>query len=78
MWSARGAWVQGISFLLHRKSLYAAMRGKPTMIMEPQGRRPPWKAIHTRQALSRTDHAGLMPVFLFVFVLEFVFVFVLY
>ena len=54
------------------------MRGKPMMIMEPQGMQPPWKAIHTRQALSRTDHAGLMPVFLFVFVLEFVFVFVSY
>ena len=52
------------------------MRMMMMMAMQPLGRRPPWKAIHTRQALSHTDHAGPTPEFVFVFVFVFIFVFV--
>ena len=46
---------------------------KMTMV-EPLGRQLPWKAIHTRQALSRTDHAGPMPAFVFDFAFVSIFV----
>ena len=43
-------------------------------MVEPLGRQLPWRAIHTRQALSRTDHAGPMPVFVFDFAFVSIFV----
>ena len=47
---------------------------KKMRMVEPLGRQLPWKAIHTRQALSRTDHAGPMPAFVFDFAFVSIFV----